>query len=510
MATHVAGSASERRGTPDHRSRLTRHHPLLILSLLTPCVLLIHGYHPYADDGAIYVAGIQKLLHPELYRHDAVFVLSQTRFSIFAWVLAAVVRFAHLPLPILLLACHLASIFLFLLGCWRVAVKTFATNASRWGAVLLAACFFTLPVAGTSIFIMDPYVTARSFSTPLSLFALAAALGGRWIQAVLWVALAAALHPLMAGFAAIFLLALRLAEPRMWRGLAVFGVLGLLLCALIFLGTRHVPLELASSQAALSRSYFFLSSWNWYEYPGLILPLVLLIAAAWRTRGEGPVGRLSAAAAVVGVCALLAAVCFVHRSGSLLLARLQVLRAFHMIYLAGALLLGGFAGRFAPKRPCLAAGAYCLVLLAMFAGQRLTYPASNPIEWPGITPRNLWQQAFLWIRADTPRDAIFGMDSDYIESAGEDAQGFRVMAERSAVADWYKDGGVASVFPPAQEQWWREVQTTKNLDASTDAQRIHRLKDSGASWILFPAKTATEFSCPYTNPAVKVCRLGVR
>ena len=84
--------------------------------------------------------------------------------------------FDGISLPMLLLVCHLGSIFLFLLGAWRVATRIFSDRRSCWGAVLLAACCFTLPAAGTSLSIMDPYVTARSFSTPLSLFALAAVL----------------------------------------------------------------------------------------------------------------------------------------------------------------------------------------------------------------------------------------------------------------------------------------------------------------------------------------------
>ena len=150
------------------------------IALLTPAVLLVHGYHPLADDGAVYVAGIKKLANPSLYQPDAVFALSPTRFSVFAYVLAPLLRWGHLP--VLLLICHLASIFLFLLGSWRVAQRIFSTRRSCWGAVLLAACCFTLPVAGTSLSIMDPYVTARSFSTPLSLFALAAVLDEKWGQ----------------------------------------------------------------------------------------------------------------------------------------------------------------------------------------------------------------------------------------------------------------------------------------------------------------------------------------
>ena len=93
-------------------------------------------------------------------------------FSIFAHVLAPLLHWG--PLPVLLLVCQVASIFLFLLGAWQVATRIFSDRRNSWGAVLLAACCFTLPVAGTSLSIMDPYLTARSFSTPLTLFALAA------------------------------------------------------------------------------------------------------------------------------------------------------------------------------------------------------------------------------------------------------------------------------------------------------------------------------------------------
>src|SRR5580704_11668211 len=161
-------------------------HPGITMALVTPAVLVVHGYHPLADDGAVYVAGIKKLADPSLYQSDAVFASSPTHLSIFAHVLATMLRRGHLPLPLLLLLCHLASIFLFLLGSWAFAARVFVTNRSRWGAVLLATCCFTLPVAGTSLCIMDPYVTARSFSTPLGLFALAAVLDEKWAESILW------------------------------------------------------------------------------------------------------------------------------------------------------------------------------------------------------------------------------------------------------------------------------------------------------------------------------------
>src|SRR3984885_13803289 len=297
--------------------------PLTTIGLLTPLVFLVHGYHPLADDGAVYVTGIKKLVNPSLYQTDAVFALSPTRLSIFAHVLAALLRWGHISLPVLLLACHAASIFLFLLGSWRVAARIFPNQPARWGAVLLAACCFTLPVAGTSLSIMDPYVTARSFSTPLMLFALAAVLDQQWIACALWLALGALLHPLMVCYTAIALLTVVLTRRRMWRSLGFLAAFAWLLCTFIFTATRHADPSLAYNQAALSRSYFFLSSWQWFEYPGLVMPLLLLGIGGSQRRAPWPARALAIAATVLGGCALLVSLCFVHRSGSLLLARLQ-------------------------------------------------------------------------------------------------------------------------------------------------------------------------------------------
>jgi hypothetical protein len=480
--------------------------PLATIALLTPVVLLVHGYHPLADDGAVYVTGIKKLANPSLYRSDAVFATSPTRLSIFAHVLAPLLHWGGLP--VLLLVCHMASIFLFLLGAWQLATRIFSDRCSSWGAVLLAACCFTLPVAGTSLSVMDPYATARSFSTPLSLFALAAVLDENWVGSILWLALAALLHPLMAGYTAITMLTLALARRKMWPPVALLFGLGSLLSAMIFLATHPADAGLAYNRAALSRSYFFLSSWRWYEYPGLVIPLLLLGFAGFRSRLPWGARALAMTATLLGSCALLTSLCFVHRSGSLPLARLQVLRAFQFVYICLVLLAGGMLGRLAQKHRRAIALLCLLAAGALFAGQRLTYPESNHVEWPGLKPRNLWQQAFLWIRDNTPSDAIFALDNDYIESPGEDAQGFRATAERSAVADWFKDGGIASNFPEAAALWWPGSKATEQLNRASDEQRLARLQALSVTWIVLPVEASTGFPCPFTNARVRVCRLS--
>jgi len=64
--------------------------------------------------------------------------------------------------PKLLLLLHFLSAFLFLLGAQMLTTRLFVSEKSRWGAVVMAGTCFTLPVTGTALPVMHPYVAARS------------------------------------------------------------------------------------------------------------------------------------------------------------------------------------------------------------------------------------------------------------------------------------------------------------------------------------------------------------
>ena len=184
-------------------SWLTRH-PIASIALLTPAVLLVHGYHPLADDGAVYVTGIKKLANPSLYQSDAVFALSPTHLSIFAHVLAPLLLHWGF-LPALLLVCHVASIFLFLLGSWSVAIRIFSTPRSCWGAVVLAGPLHSSGCGHVAFHHGSVRYGALLFHAAQP-FRVAAVLDENWAKCFLWLALAALLHPLMAAYAAISML----------------------------------------------------------------------------------------------------------------------------------------------------------------------------------------------------------------------------------------------------------------------------------------------------------------
>jgi hypothetical protein len=477
------------------------------IALLTPLVLIVHGYHPFADDAGIYVAGIRKMLDPSLFTVDSALVTAHTQFSVFSHLSAQIIRLFHIPLEIYLFGAYLLSIFVFLLACFRFSQRIFPNRQLQWGATLLSGALFTLPVAATALWVMDPYVTARSFSTPFSLFAIAACIERNWKNAILWSAATALLHPLMAAYLAAFLVTYALISRNQWRLLAIACLIVFAASGAVHFATRSALLPTGYREAALSRTYFFLTFWRWYEVPGLAAPLLLMGTAVWRSRNL-VVRNLCLSCIAAGGTASAVVACFVHTSGSFFLARIQPLRVFQLIYIIGVLLLGAFfANYFHGKRAAPGVALLLLILSCMILGQKQVYVASAHVEWPFAAPRNPWQQAFVWIRENTPQDAVFALDPNYTKVRSEDTQGFRATAGRSALVDDLKDGGVVAIFPELAPRWKSQRDLELGLDQMSDQERIMRLRPTGVTWILLGANARTQFDCPYRNPAARVCRL---
>jgi hypothetical protein len=184
------------------------------------------------------------------------------------------------------------------------------------------------------------------------------------------------------------------------------------------------------------------------------------------------------------------------------------LRSFQLIYIVGVLLLGGFlAEHLGGRRAVIGAAFLLLTSSLMLLVQKQAYTESAHVEWPFAAPRNPWQQAFLWIRERTPRNAVFALDPNYTKIDSEDTQGFRATAVRSALVDELKDGGVVAIFPELAPRWKSQRDLELDLDHISDQERIARLRPAGVTWILLSADAATQLNCPYRNPAVEVCKL---
>ena len=195
--------------------------------------------------------------------------------------------------------------------------------------------------------------------------------------------------------------------------------------------------------------------------------------------------RVSRAFVVYGVIYLVAALVVDLPARFEALARLQPLRSLHFLYIVMFVVMGGFLAEYVLKdRVWRWLLLFAPLSLGMFLGQRALFPASAQVEWPGAAPKNPWAQAFVWIRQNTPVNAVFALDPEYMDLAGEDEIGFRCLAERSRLADGVKDNGVVSMFPPLAEEWWAQVQAQTPWK-SFRAEDFLRLKNTyGVSWMV--------------------------
>jgi len=498
-----------------------------LISLLTLAALAIHGFHPYAEDGGLYLTGIKRMLDPTLYEASREFVLGHIRFSLFAPGIAWVVRGSGLPLMTVVLLVHLASIWLTLFAAWMLTGRCFGSVRERTSAVCLLAVWLTLPVAGTSLMVMDPYVTARSISTPLTLFALVGAIdflrstrrGERWAWGSLGLTAgtliaAAAVHPLMAGYGFCCVLAMGTAAPRTQRmRLAAVAALGTAAFAgALFLRLQSTAEPTAYRAVALSRYYWFLERWHWYELAGAFAPLAIFAVVRWRDRnsGVGTSREIAWMAVVAGAIAMVVAALFARvNAATYLVARMQPMRIFQPIYILMILFVGAALSHWLKRSAARWAITFAVLAGVMIMVERRTFPSSGREELPMMEgqTRNGWVEAFDWIRLRTPKDALFALDADYITKPGEDAQSFRAIAERSVLPDYSKDGGEAAITPWLTESWTSGQEAQVNLSGRTDAQRLQLLTPKGVSWIVLEAKAETGFACVFANAAVKVCRL---
>ncbi len=243
---------------------------------------------------------------------------------------------------------NLASIALTLTGALAILRRITRNQRAQLAGIATLAALWTVPVAGSSLLLMDPYVTARSFSTPLSLWAIAFALDD-WkhntralIGCIVCIIFAAAFHPLMAGYAVGLIITVRaLRSPRIVLLLAAFAILTFAMCALL---QAHAPADSAAEAlAAHSRYYWFLAQWHWYELFGLAGPLLVLFALLRFTpaRLNNSARALAIACIVYGCFATAIALVFAHESyHAHIIGRLQPLRAFLTIYAIMLLLLG--------------------------------------------------------------------------------------------------------------------------------------------------------------------------
>ncbi len=471
-----------------------------LLLAITLLAVAVNGYHLGVEDQAIYLPAIKQHLNPALYPTNAEFFQAQTGPMLTDNLIAASIRVSHVPLEWSMLLWHVASIFGLLAGCLRLSRRCFPSAAGQWAGVAAVAGVLTMPVAGTLVLIATQYLHPRSLAAVPLVLAVVEVMDRRWLRAALLMALAAILHPQMAFFGGLFLIFLAWRTPA--QQTPAFAAL---LFPLAFL---FQPAPASWQEAMRTRTEFFVLRWHWYELVGLAAPLILLwwFGEVGKRHGWRDLPHLGRRMVALGVFSFVGAL-VVSTPQFVRLAPFQPLRSLHIIYLLLFLFLGGMLGHFVLQRKPLRWLMLFLPLAAgMFFAQRHEFPASAHIEWPGAAPRSPWLQAFVWIRGNTPTDALFALDPWYMRRPGVDYHGFRALAERSSLADRVKDPGVSALFPPLADKWLEQARAQDGW-RDFDALDFHLLKHNyGVTWVVVE-NPVHDMACPYKNEAVQVCRI---
>ena len=494
---------------------LKRKFPINLLLILSFTLLGfgVMGYHPGVEDDGIYLSAVKSDLNPALYPHDSEFFRLQLEASVFDKAVAGFVRLTGIPVAATELLWQLASIGLTLFACWSIARRLFDEEAAHWSGVAMVAAMFTLPVAGTALFLVDSHLHARNVATALILAGISRILSAKRWQAVPLLFLAFLMHPIMGAMGISFCVFLTMAfsEPvytrfQAWNSAGRPATLA----SAIPLGWILQPPGLAWKKALDTRTYYYLYKWQWYEWLGALAPLFLfwLLWRLARKQNEIVLARFALAVFAYGLFQQSVAMLMLGFPSLVRLTPLQPMRYLHLVYVFLALVGGCLLGKHLLKTSVWRWAAFLLVFNgSMFAAQRVEFSSSQQIEWPGRAASNPWLQAFAWIRNNTPADAYFAVDPRYLEAPGEDYHSFRALAERSQLADAIKDAAVVTQIPELGPEWDRQVEGQMGWkDFRLDD--FERLKtEFGVDWVLVANTPPEGLDCRWHNETLAVCQI---
>jgi hypothetical protein len=474
------------------------------------------GYHPGMEDDGVYLAGIKADLQPALFPHNAGFFRLQLHLTIFDNCIAQFVGLTHIPLPWAALLFQLASLFVTLWAARRIAIQLFPEPSAQWAAVAMLAAMFTLPVAGTALNIADQHLHPRNIATALILLAVSLVLERRPMPAFPLALMAFAFHPLMGAMGLSFcsVLSLTLFEPlqhqfRAWRTRRLDNLATPAIAAIPFAWLFDPPSP-TWLEALHSRHWFRLYDWTWYEWLGAIAPLALfwLVSVVARKRGELMLAKFATAVLVYGIFQQAIAMLLLEPQAPVTFSALEPMRYLQIVYIFMALVGGAYIGRYLLKaRPARWALFLLIAFAPMFYVQRHVFAGSPHLELPGTHPSNQWLQAFDWIKHNTPADAYFALDPQYLAAPGEDYHGFRALAERSSLADAIKDTSVVTKVPQLGPVWKEQTEAQANWSHFQLAD-FQRLKSRfGVDWVLVSYPQSAALDCHWHNNTLAVCQI---
>ncbi len=466
------------------------------------------GYHPGLEDDGIYLPAVKADLNPALFPHNAKFFSLQMQATAFDGFMANFVRWTHMPLAWAELLWQLVALFLILWAVKKIANLLFRDGSARWAAVAMVAAMFTLPVAGTALYMADQHLHPRTLATAMILLAVWRVMDVKRGQAAALLLIAFLMHPLMAamGISFCFFLILALLDPLHLRMRSLRSATA----ALLPLGWVFEPANQGWHKALDTRSYYYLYQWTWYEWLGALAPMVLF-ALLWhfaRRRGETLLARFAAAVFFYALFQQVLAMAMLWPSTLVRLTPLQPMRYLHLEYFLFMMTAGAMLGRFVLQKSVWRWAAFLLVVNgSMFLWQQTEFDGVQHLELPGRAPADPWLQAFAWIRVNAPESAYFALDPNYMEAPSEDFHGFRALAERSQLADAVKDAAVVTQVPELGPVWASQVTAAQGWRNFKLAD-FERLKSAfGVDWVLVAYPQPDGLACRWHNDALAVCQI---
>jgi hypothetical protein len=242
--------------------------------------LMLYPYIGIRHDALFYTMQGLAHAHPDLYRDDIYLRFgSQDRYSIFGTLDAAAIQAFGVDHAAQILT--LASILALTLATWVLARCVMPPRLALLAAVLVPFVNQTYG-AGNIFHVIESFVTPRPYAEALVLLAAAALLAERTLPAVLLLAVAAALHPIMAGagFGLLFWLRIVRSHPRAAVTVASTTA-ALLITAACWLPSLHMRID--DDWLTFIRSvapYLELRHYSYNDWNRLIVPAATAITGS--------------------------------------------------------------------------------------------------------------------------------------------------------------------------------------------------------------------------------------
>lgn len=477
---------------------------------------VVMGYHPAVEDDNLYLSAVTARLHPELLQKNAEFFTSQLKTSTFDTWMAAFIRVSHIPIAWSELLWQFVAIFLILAAAWAVVCRLFEDSAARWGGIAMLAAMFTLPVSGTALYLVDQYLHPRNLASALILWGIARLMAGKRWQAVPFLVVAFVLHPLMGAFGISFccILAVATLQPVQARIRALreqrLAPASTTAAMVIPFGWIFGPPSAPWLEALKTRHLYFLYQWEWYEWLGVIGPMIIFWAMARHARKQKnpELASFSYALLVYSAFQLIISMAILSPWAPVGFTTLEPMRYLHLVYVFLALIGGAYIGRYVLKSYVWRWAVFLILANGgMFFAQRQLFASTPHIELPNATPSNPWLQAFAWIRDNTPPDAFFALDPNYQLEPDEDYHSFRGLAQRGSLADAYKDTATVTKEPNLGPDWKAQLAAQQGWKHFTvdDFKRLRA--QFGVDWVLVSFPAPQGLDCHWHNQRLAACQI---